>query len=593
MSSDTEPSKEDLLLLVDAVRKIAHVGVSGDYHQLVSAALRTAMLVTESDGAVVYQLDRERTTLVKTASEHVPGVIDHAPARIDVEGTWTGHSLAARKATSSPVASFPTPARDALRDAGVVHIATLPLHARERPTGSLNVWRGTDRPYTPRELRLAEILSDLLVVHFENARLFADASSRLDEMGMLLEVARTLTATLSLDARLELSAKMLARMVDASNAFVLLLDEDGTMLRGVSCSNPEWRDFVRTSTIPISAMSIAAQALRARKTIVIEDVEASDAVQRELVRRFEEKSLLAMPLIATGEPIGAVVIDDTRRPRTWSTSEIGRAELIATQVATAVANARLFEEVKQGYERLARAQEELVKRERLAAIGQLAATLAHEVRNPLGVLFNSLGTLGKTMPKSGDAAVLLAIMGEEARRLDRLVRELLDFARPVTPALERHSLTDVVDGALSAATQQLGPECAAIRSEVPPDFPRMSLDHAMLRRALVNLLVNGAQAAGSSGSVVIRAAVDARAGRRIARIEVADTGPGIAPAIARRVFEPFFTTKATGTGLGLAIVKSIVDAHGGCIELGPDGQQGTRVTLQLPIDADSEPPKIA
>jgi signal transduction histidine kinase len=312
-------------------------------------------------------------------------------------------------------------------------------------------------------------------------------------------------------------------------------------------------------------------------------------VQTDLVRRFAEKSLVALPLLASGEPIGAVVIDDTRRPRTWGSSEVERAELIATQVATAVANARLFEEVKQSYERLARAQEELVKRERLAALGQLAATLAHEVRNPLGVLFNSLGTLGKMMPNTGDAAVLLRIMGEEARRLDRLVRELLDFARPVTPALEPHSLAEVVDGALSAATQQLGAESAALSSEISAEFPRMSLDHAMMRRALVNLLVNGAQAAGSAGAVVIRSSIETRSGRQLARIEVSDNGPGIPPAIAQRVFEPFFTTKATGTGLGLAIVKSIVEAHGGQIELAAaDRGVGTRATLLLPLDTDAE-----
>jgi len=589
MACDAELSKEDLLLIVDAVRKMPHAGASGGYGQLVSSALHTAIDVTQSDGAVVYRLDDSGKTLVKAASDVAAGGEERAPARVEVDGSWTGGSLAALTPSSARVDSFPPAKRAALREAGIVHLATLPLHVRGRATGALNVWRRADRPFTSRELRIAEILADLLVVHFENARLFADASSRLDEMGLLLEVARTITTTLSLEARLEASAQVLARIIDASNAFVLLLDDEKKLLRGVSSARPEWRDYIRTVTIPIGAPSIAARAVRTRRTVVIEDAERSDEVQSELVRRFAEKSLVALPLLASGEPIGAVVIDDTRRPRTWGAPEVERAELIATQVATAVANARLFEEVKQGYERLARAQEELVKRERLAAIGQLAATLAHEVRNPLGVLFNSLGTLGKTMPKTGDAAVLLSIMGEEARRLDRLVRELLDFARPVTPAIEPHSLAEIVDGALDAAKQQLGSESAALSSEVPATFPPMSLDHAMMRRALVNLLVNGSQAAGSTGSVVLRSAIEARAGRQVARIDVSDTGPGIPPATAKRVFEPFFTTKATGTGLGLAIVKSIVEAHGGRIELAPgEGGKGTCVTLTLPLETDPD-----
>src|SRR4029078_11254471 len=135
----------------------------------------------------------------------------------------------------------------------------------------------------------------------------------------------------------------------------------------------------------------------------------------------------------------------------WTSAQIQRAEVVAHQIAIAVAHARLFAEVKRSYEELARTQEELVKRERLAALGQFAATLAHEVRNPLGVLFNSISTLGKT-PASGETPrTLLGIMTEETRRLDRLVHELLDFARPATATLESASLHAIVEDAVAAA----------------------------------------------------------------------------------------------------------------------------------------------
>jgi two-component system, NtrC family, sensor histidine kinase HydH len=590
MATDGDLSKEDLLLAVDAVRAMSHVGASGDYDRMVLEALRTACLVTGSDRVVIYWLDDSGKTLVRGGSEPEAPSVEQFLERIEIEGTWMGRSLETLKALSVTAASLPPDRREALCAAGIVHAATLPLHIRGRPTGALLIGRQTDRPYTARELRIAEILSDLLVVHLENARLLTDASSRLDEMRMLLDVARTITATLSLDTRLEASAQALARLIDASNAFILLLDSDGRTLQGVSSSGPELRALTRSIRIPVTAASIAARAVRALKTVTVEDAERDPEVNQDLVHRLGEKSLLSLPLLANGEPIGAVVIDDTRRTRVWGSTEIERAELIATQVATAVTNARLFEEVKQSYEQLARAQEELVKRERLAALGQLSATLAHEVRNPLGVLYNSLGTLGKMLPKTGDVATLLSIMGEETQRLDRLVGELLDFGRPVLPALEPHSLVDVVDGALRAAAQQLGPEAATLSSEVPTDFPPLSIDHAMMRRALVNLLVNGSQAAGSRGSVAIRSSIQSRSGKKVGRIDVSDTGPGIPPTIANRVFEPFFTTKATGTGLGLAIVKSIIEAHGGEIELASaDGSRGTRVTLLLPIDANAEP----
>jgi signal transduction histidine kinase len=254
--------------------------------------------------------------------------------------------------------------------------------------------------------------------------------------------------------------------------------------------------------------------------------------------------------------------------------------VIAHQIAIAVAHARLYEEAKRSYDELARTQEELVKRERLAALGQLAATLAHEVRNPLGVLFNSISTLGKTAELSDDARTLLAIMGEEARRLERLVRELLDFVRPVLPTLSVEQLHGVVEEAIEAAARELGPDAPRLCNEVPPSLPPVPIDVAMLRRALLNLIVNGGQAAGSDGKVSVRAAVTPSSG---VRIEIVDDGPGIRPDAAPRVFEPFFTTKTTGTGLGLAIVKEIVDAHRGAIHLSSEDGRGTTIVIELPL----------
>ncbi|MDF2694041.1 MAG: Flagellar sensor histidine kinase FleS [Labilithrix sp.] len=587
MTSDRDLSRADLLRVVDAVRAMTHARSSGDHREMIALALRIAIRITESDGAVVYRLDESGETLVRIASEPHYDRLEEAFARMRVDKSWTGNGLTAARATATPIANLPAPAQKVLRAVGFVHVATVPLHVHGRPMGTLNLSRRRDQPYTERELHIAEILSDLLVVHLENARLFADASARLDEMHMLLEVARTVTASSSLSELLEASAEILARMVGASNASIALLDQDNAVLRGVASSNAEWRDFIRTQSIPLDAASAAAQAVKSLKPVIVADVEQSNDVQRQLSQRFKQKSLAALPLVERGKAIGVVVIDDTRSVRAWAPAEIQRAELIAMQVATAVANARLFEKVKQGYEQLAQAQEELVKREKLAALGQLAATLAHEVRNPLGVLFNSLGTLTKMLSKKGDAALLLSIMGEETRRLDRLVRELLDFARPVRPSIELHSLAEVIEGAQRAAMQQLGPESASFSSDVPSDLPHMCFDQAMMRGALVNLFVNGAHAAGVGGSVTVRVAVEARKPTPLVRIEISDTGPGIAPDIAERVFEPFFTTKATGTGLGLAIVKGIVEAHRGSIELVSGAKTGTCAKLLLPL----EPPK--
>lgn len=226
---------------------------------------------------------------------------------------------------------------------------------------------------------------------------------------------------------------------------------------------------------------------------------------------------------------------------------------------------------------------ELVRRERLAAVGEMAAVLAHEVRNPLGVIFNALGTLKKQRLTDADVGPLLDIVAEEAERLRKLVTDLLDFARPPTPTLEAIAIAPIVREALEAARRD--PSCAEVGAlaelDVPDSLPHVSTDPGLLRRALVNLLVNALQEAGPGGKVTAVASV---LGANTLRLRVHNDGKPIAPEHVARVFEPFFTTKATGTGLGLAIVRRIVEDLRGSVELdAPD--EGVSFSVLLPLAA--------
>jgi two-component system, NtrC family, sensor histidine kinase HydH len=578
-------SREDLIRLLDATRAMARATVEPRFDDMMAEVLRIALLATRSDHADLYVLEPGDGGELVLVGCHPPPT-DETPRRIPLRGSPMEEPLA----TGRPRAHSAGELDDAAKprpEGGIRHAAIVPMAIRGKPGASFNIARRLDAPYDASELNFAQLLGELLVVYADNARLYAEAQRRLDETAMMVEVARAVSASPELDKRLDASAEILAKMVDASNAFIMLLEDGGTVLHGVATSSPSLREEFRAVRIPIDAPSIAARVVSTKQPVIVEDATASTEVQRELVSRYGEKSLVALPLMLRDEAIGAVVFDDTRRVRAWSTAEIQRAELIAQTVAVGVANARLYDEVRRRSVQLERAQAELVGRERLAALGQLAAVMAHEVRNPLGVLFNSIGTLGKLIPGEGDSAQLLAIMREEATRLERLVRELLDFAKPLAPSLESEPLDVVLFGAVDAATRELGPAVSQIVVAVADDVPHVCLDASMIRRAVVNLVVNGMHAAGPEGRVDVRASLDARGRRRVARIDVADSGPGIPPEIAPRVFEPFFTTKATGTGLGLAVVKSIVECHGGEIDLRSTPGTGTTVSVFLPVDPDS------
>ncbi|MBI2895305.1 MAG: hypothetical protein HYY06_17250 [Deltaproteobacteria bacterium] len=251
--------------------------------------------------------------------------------------------------------------------------------------------------------------------------------------------------------------------------------------------------------------------------------------------------------------------------------------LFATQVGAALEGAECVDE--------------LVRREQLAVLGELAAVVAHEVRNPLGTIFNAVALLRRYLrsrladgPGPGEGEKLLSLVFEEAERLDRIVTDLLDFARPPTLRLESASLREIAEDVLVAARMRPESEGIVLHLEAPSDLCLVELDVRFVRQALLNLVINGMQAMPDGGALTVRARVAGSAGAApvLALLEVIDTGPGI-PANARdRVFEPFFTTKASGTGLGLALVKRAVELHGGCVDL-ESGAGGTTFSLRLPL----------
>jgi signal transduction histidine kinase len=246
----------------------------------------------------------------------------------------------------------------------------------------------------------------------------------------------------------------------------------------------------------------------------------------------------------------------------------------------AAADARTISEQLQA---LAASQHALMQSEKLAAIGRLAAGVAHEVRNPLGVIRASASMLEEGSALDDDARQACRFIREEIDRLNGLITSLLAFARPTEPRLASVAPDAVIDRALRLATPEAERRRIALVRDTPPALPDVRADPDLLAQVLLGLLVNATEAVGEQGRIVVRASADAAA----VTVDVADDGPGVAPANAEQVFEPFFTTKASGTGLGLAMALRIAQAHGGTLELAPGagagaGGAGACFRLRLP-----------
>lgn len=239
-----------------------------------------------------------------------------------------------------------------------------------------------------------------------------------------------------------------------------------------------------------------------------------------------------------------------------------------------VANARALEASSSSLEV---AHEALVKRERLAALGELSAMVAHEVRNPLGVVYNALAGLRRGGVDAEQHAELVQIAQEEADRIRRIISDLLEFARPRPPVLEAASIEDVVTRAVEAA--RVVAEAPASEIEVHVDSPiaPFQCDEQLVRQAVINLTSNALQGGHRRGPVHVFVAER----DEVITIRVVDDGEGVALAESDKIFTPFYSTRATGTGLGLAIVQRTARVHGGDIDLATTPGGGATFTLTL------------
>lgn len=242
------------------------------------------------------------------------------------------------------------------------------------------------------------------------------------------------------------------------------------------------------------------------------------------------------------------------------------------------------EELRHSYIELAQVQSELVTKKQLAAVGELAAAIAHEVRNPLAVIVNAVSGLRRSGIRDEDRKTLLDIVNEEAARLNRLVTDLLRFARPVNVNRSPVSLIELANRCAA-----LLPDGFELRVEALDDAQvQVEADPNLLRLVFDNLVANACQAMGDSGAVDVKITRAELLAQPAARIEIKDGGHGMEPSVLKRALDPFYTTRPSGTGLGLPIVHRIIEAHGGELTLDSVEGEGTRVTIVLPVQAPEE-----
>jgi len=394
-----------------------------------------------------------------------------------------------------------------------------------------------------------------------------------------------------------------------THASLYLLSDDGLGYRRLDHRGPAPAPYIDAAT----ARALVQSAQAGQKAQLVELVERRLAELRQLLpdeeegrtpaerdpraeALAEERSRLSelgaamaamragvtISLVAGQRVVGFLCLLDDRVPEAFASDELAAMLQVGEQAAITIENSRLYERMKE--------------RDRLAALGEMAAGLAHEIRNPLGAIKGAAQYLDPASLREGDAEILQIIV-EEVNRLDGVVAQFLDYSRPMSPgATEKLTPTDLND-VLSRTVKLIEgslPPTVRLELSLEAELPRILGDAEQLKQVFINLALNAVQAMPDGGRLAVRTRrprqplelglSDSSPRYAADQVEVrfADTGAGIPEEAKDRIFIPFYTTKSKGTGLGLAISQRIVKAHGGSIEVQSRLGEGSEFILRFP-----------
>lgn len=423
------------------------------------------------------------------------------------------------------------------------------------------------KPFDPQEL-MARVGVVLRIRRTEQM-----LRRRNQELAALAEINRMISSSLDLDQVLLSALEGLDQLL-STDALALVLKNDE--------ASQSWA--VRTARTA-QGVWLEGRIVPADDVVLREAVSSARSVLRQAVGEgfwnevlgLTPLDILCVPLVTRDEIIGALIV--LRREGGFDEDYISQLEHITATVSVAVQNAQMFQDLEVFAEEVERSQNQLIQAEKMAAVGRLAASLAHEINNPLQAIQNSLHLSLHQGLADEKKRQFLEMAQQEVGRLVQIVRRMLDFYRP-SSAMQRLDLNRSVEDALAIASKRLQQAHIEVVSRLTPDLAPVRGASNQLTQVFLNLIINAIEAMPDGGTLWVGTANHDERQQVVAAFR--DSGPGIAPEMRERLFEPFHTSKPTGTGLGLAISYGIVERHGGAIavEMPPGG--GTTFIVRLP-----------
>ncbi len=449
-----------------------------------------------------------------------------------------------------------------------------------KPYETTEMLQAIDRALT--EVRLRRERDEL---HEGIMKVNRQLERRVKELQIIYSVGKSVNAMLDLEKLLNRIVEASLYITGAEEGSLLLIDKNSGDLY-MRAARGLGEKFARGFRVKVQD-TIAGQVVKTGEPYF----ESGDAQTLKVKTGYLVKSLVYVPLKMGANVIGVLLIDNKVSPKAFTENDMFLLSALADYAAIAINNARLYETVKnfnqeleqrveERTRQLRETQEQLLQSEKLASIGQLAAGVAHEINNPIGVMLGFAQVLLKRVKEDDPTYKPLTTIEREGLRCKRIVQSLLDFARHSKPEPRRVNVNDVIDASLELSHQSTRSNIYLIK-EYSPNLPPVLADINQLQQVFLNILLNAYDAMSNGGTLRIVT------GLVMDRVDIAfsDTGVGIPSENLTRIFDPFFTTKEVGkgTGLGLSISYGIVEQHGGTIEVKSQVGEGSTFTVHLPV----------
>ncbi len=467
----------------------------------------------------------------------------------------------------------------------------IPLRFQQKPIGVLSLAGDKfDNLDSSIIEDLAQIV-DQIAVAIEHARLLQQEEERSQTLSAINEAGREIAASIDLDRTLQLVMSKAAETLPMDAGALFVFDPVSELYR-VAVSHNLPPDEVEKITFAFHE-GVPGWVVQHQEPLIIANASNDDRVHPHVID-LGVQSVMSIPLITRRRTIGVLNLFGQAGTNAFDGESLHLAQVYANQAAIFIENARLVDElrksaavleerVEERTQELQQSQAQVMRSEKMAAVGRLAASVAHEVNNPLQAIALHLQLIADD-DLSASRVEELSIVEAELARIAKIVQRLLDFQKPKQGRLWPQSIPELLDDVLALAGKQLQQsDIDVIRHDLRPRYPVLGQGD-QLKQVFLNLVLNAVEAMPGGGRLTVSISEDIDE----LKITFSDTGTGISQEDLSKIFEPFFSTKHSGSGLGLAVSQQIVISHGGAMEVSSEVEQGSTFTVTLPLFKESE-----